>query len=156
MVRPKYAEQLLLPEWLEKRREVLERDNSTCQMCGATHKPLNAHHKRYDYGKWAWEYPMSNFITLFIDCHADTHDLEDGELHYSSDGPLIHFFVRQLESGMWIVYRKVVKSKHRTIVGECPSKALAYEEREKLKRQEYRKHKEASQESENIYRIRGY
>ena len=154
MAKLSYAEQLLQPEWFALRQKVLERENSTCQVCGATEKTLNAHHKKYIRGRLAWEYHMSNFLLLCEDCHADAHDLQDGELHFSKDGPMFHYFVRELENGLWLVYYKTLGSNKRTTVYECPNKTLAFEARDKLKRQACRKHKEET--PENIYRIRGY
>lgn len=148
-----YSGQLLRPEWRAFRLKVLERDGNACVVCRGT-KRLQAHHKKYEYGKMAWEYPMSNFVTLCENCHSAHHDLQDGEIHQDPDGPLFYYLVRQLDSGMWTVYYKTLGSAKRTIVYECPNQKLAFEARDQLKRQAYRKHKDKAQE--NIYRIRGY
>lgn len=55
------------------RRAVLTRDNHTCQHCGATDRPLNAHHVK----PWA-EYPelrtvTSNGLALCDVCHFALH-----------------------------------------------------------------------------------
>lgn len=41
-----YKEQLTDGRWLRKKNEILERDNYTCQRCGATSN-LQVHHKEY-------------------------------------------------------------------------------------------------------------
>jgi hypothetical protein len=60
-------------EYKAWRKSVFERDNYTCQMCGARGVKLNAHHifpyahfpeKRYD---------IKNGITLCIPCHQKWH-----------------------------------------------------------------------------------
>lgn len=67
-----YKEQLADREWLKKKNEILERDNYTCQKCGAT-SHLNVHHKYYNESKLAWEYPEEALITLCADCHENEH-----------------------------------------------------------------------------------
>ena len=67
-----YKEQLADREWLKKKNEILERDNYTCQKCGAT-SHLNVHHLVYDSGRKAWEYPNDKLITLCERCHAIEH-----------------------------------------------------------------------------------
>lgn len=67
-----YKEQLADSRWLQKKAEILIRDNYTCQKCGAT-SHLNVHHLSYEIAKLAWEYPNENFITLCQNCHENTH-----------------------------------------------------------------------------------
>lgn len=67
-----YKEQLADGRWLRKKTEILERDNYTCQKCGAK-SHLNVHHLVYENGKLAWEYPNENLITLCEQCHAKEH-----------------------------------------------------------------------------------
>jgi endogenous inhibitor of DNA gyrase (YacG/DUF329 family) len=57
-----------------ERRQILERDNYTCQECGETEVKLNAHHinPAASYPKKAHD--IDNGVTLCIDCHADRHD----------------------------------------------------------------------------------
>ena len=69
-----YKEQLADREWLKKKNEILERDNYTCQKCGAT-SHLNVHHKYYNESKLAWEYPNDALITLCEDCHENEHHI---------------------------------------------------------------------------------
>ena len=67
-----YKEQLADARWLKKRNEILERDNYTCQKCGAT-SHLNVHHLSYEKNRLAWEYPNERLITLCEGCHENEH-----------------------------------------------------------------------------------
>lgn len=69
-----YKEQLADARWLKKRNEILERDNYTCQKCGAT-SHLNVHHLSYEKSRLAWEYPNEKLITLCEECHENAHDI---------------------------------------------------------------------------------
>ena len=67
-----YKEQLADSRWLQKKTEILVRDNYTCQKCGAQ-SHLNVHHLSYEKGKLAWEYPNEQLITLCEQCHSKEH-----------------------------------------------------------------------------------
>lgn len=67
-----YKEQLADSRWLQKKAEILIRDNYTCQKCGAK-SHLNVHHLVYEDGRLAWEYPNEKLITLCEQCHAMEH-----------------------------------------------------------------------------------
>jgi len=69
-----YHEYIQSDEWKEKRAQVLERDNWTCQECGAGHKAiLQAHHTTYfNVG----DEPLRDLITLCKLCHDRTHGRE--------------------------------------------------------------------------------
>lgn len=69
-----YKEQLADARWLKKRNEILERDNYTCQKCGAT-SHLNVHHLYYEKGRLAWEYPNEKLVTLCDGCHREAHSI---------------------------------------------------------------------------------
>ena len=69
-----YQDQLADSRWLQRKAEVLLRDNYTCQKCGAK-SYLNVHHKNYQSGKLAWEYPSEELITLCKDCHEKEHNI---------------------------------------------------------------------------------
>jgi ribosomal protein S27AE len=57
------------PEYYQWRKEVLKRDNFTCQECGKTGESLHAHHKKevFNYPELIFE--VSNGITLCEPCH---------------------------------------------------------------------------------------
>jgi len=61
-----------MPEYIEWRSAVYERDNWTCQECG-TQGPLNAHHIK----SWAhhpeFRFDIDNGVTLCEKCHAEKH-----------------------------------------------------------------------------------
>lgn len=67
-----YKEQLADSRWLQKKAEILIRDNYTCQKCGAK-SHLNVHHKEYEKNKLAWEYPNEDLVTLCQSCHENEH-----------------------------------------------------------------------------------
>lgn len=69
-----YKEQLADGRWLRKKNEILERDNYTCQRCGATSN-LQVHHKEYLANKKAWEYSNEDLITLCVNCHENEHNI---------------------------------------------------------------------------------
>ena len=64
-----YAEKLKDPRWQRRRLEVLERDNFTCELCGATHKTLHVHHGYYANDMDPWDYAMSSLHCVCEDCH---------------------------------------------------------------------------------------
>lgn len=68
-----YEEQLQDERWLWMKDQVMERDFRVCQHC-MTGKNLQVHHRYYDDGKMAWEYPMRALITLCKTCHEREHD----------------------------------------------------------------------------------
>lgn len=65
-----YSEQYKDPRWQKLRLKIFERDKWTCQVCEATEKNLQTHHKYYIENKYIWEYPEEAFITLCEDCHS--------------------------------------------------------------------------------------
>lgn len=69
-----YKEQLADSRWLQKKADILIRDNYTCQKCGAK-SHLNVHHKEYKSGKLAWEYPDEVLVTLCRECHENEHKI---------------------------------------------------------------------------------
>jgi len=54
------------------RRAVVERDNNTCQKCGATTR-LHAHHIKDFEHHYELRYEVSNGVTLCADCHQRLH-----------------------------------------------------------------------------------
>jgi hypothetical protein len=69
-----YLQKLKDPRWQKFKALVHIRDNWTCLKCGASHKTLVAHHRKY----WGepWEAPFEQVITLCVNCHDEVH--EDG------------------------------------------------------------------------------
>lgn len=68
-----YKEQMNDPRWVERSREIMKRDNFTCQLCGKNHVRLNVHHIRYIKGKDYWDYPDELLMTVCETCHAKIH-----------------------------------------------------------------------------------
>lgn len=91
-----YKMQLLSPMWEERRKQILRRDNYTCQKCGKTDVMLNVHHKEYLKGVKAWEYPDEFLITLCEQCHFDTHneqiESDTRVIHYAEVGKMYEYY----------------------------------------------------------------
>lgn len=64
------------PEYKQWRLSVFQRDNYTCQNCGATDKKLNAHHIKRFAKDAANRFNIANGITLCVDCHRELHKRE--------------------------------------------------------------------------------
>lgn len=64
-----YSDLLRDPRWQKKRLEIMQRDNFTCQHCGAQDKELQVHHMLYTKGAKPWEYNERHLITLCRQCH---------------------------------------------------------------------------------------
>lgn len=73
-----YREKLFDRRWLEKRAEIIKRDNFRCAICGSTNG-LVVHHKQYHYNKKEnrksdpWEYDNKCLVTLCESCHKRGH-----------------------------------------------------------------------------------
>lgn len=52
----RYSEKLRDPRWQRKRLLILERDEWTCQFCGADDVTLHVHHKFYIPDREPWDY----------------------------------------------------------------------------------------------------
>ncbi len=70
-----YGEKLKDPRWQKLRLEIFNRDGFACRVCGAKHKPLNAHHSYYERDvEGIWDYDPRSIITLCEDCHSQEHE----------------------------------------------------------------------------------
>lgn len=67
--------------WIEKRNEILNRDEYRCQVCKSG-KSLEVHHTYYE-NKQAWDYPSESLITLCRSCHKETHKIRTVIKDYS-------------------------------------------------------------------------
>ena len=68
-----YGESLKDPRWQKKRLEILNRDDWTCQICGAKDKELHVHHMIYYDKRKPWDYSSLELITLCDECHKVEH-----------------------------------------------------------------------------------
>ena len=88
--RQDYSELLKDPRWQKRRLEILNRDNWTCQICGAKDKMLHVHHTCYEKGKKPWEYPDKILITLCEECHKNEDRckkyIQDHLRYFAKDG----------------------------------------------------------------------
>lgn len=68
------------PNWDEQRLRALERDNYTCQQCGAQEDGMNVHHiiprKSFSEDSWDAMNDLSNLTTLCHSCHARFHMIQ--------------------------------------------------------------------------------
>ena len=75
-----YNTQLQANQWLERRQQILTRDNHRCVRCGSSNQ-LNVHHRQYHTrtanGQFVepWNYKSHNLITLCRSCHQLGHKL---------------------------------------------------------------------------------
>lgn len=58
------------------RKSVFQRDEYTCQSCGAKNTKLNAHHIKRFAKDIANRFNVENGITLCVDCHKQLHKIE--------------------------------------------------------------------------------
>lgn len=92
-----YSTLLRLPQWQRKRLEVMFRDGFRCVSCGADHRTLNVHHKRYIRGHRPWEYDHDNLETLCEPCHESKHWPGDIDLSRLSDDEVRDFLAWSIE-----------------------------------------------------------
>lgn len=73
-----YQELLRTPQWQEKRKQILKRDNYRCCNCGSS-SGLEVHHRQYHILKVTgsfrkpWAYSDRNLVTLCANCHKAGH-----------------------------------------------------------------------------------
>ena len=70
-----YIKERASVEWQRKVDEIRQRDNYTCQICGAKDKQVQVHHTWYNQKLHYWEYPNEQLITLCKDCHSRETEL---------------------------------------------------------------------------------
>lgn len=74
-----YKEKLRDPRWQQKRLDVLNRDEWTCQLCGDKKTELHIHHFCYDVEtRDPWNVDDSALITYCKSCHAYVESIDDG------------------------------------------------------------------------------
>lgn len=71
-----YKDKLNAKEWRDRRREILVRDNFTCQKCGHRSRSNHVHHMVYIIGLQPWEHPDECMLTLCSNCHKYEHQSE--------------------------------------------------------------------------------
>ena len=67
-----YGKQLLTSAWLQRKYEILKRDNYVCSNCLAdnSESQLQVHHICYIKNRKAWRYPDYLLVTLCQKCHS--------------------------------------------------------------------------------------
>lgn len=75
-----YHALLALPEWHERRNQILARDEFKCRYCGRSRSAfdpdcvLEVHHQHYIINRLPWDYPDELLITLCKPCHTKLHE----------------------------------------------------------------------------------
>jgi hypothetical protein len=73
-----YGALILHPNWKSKRKEIIERDQFKCVICGSS-DDLQVHHRQYHFikaiqkFKVPWDYAGHLLITLCSSCHGRGH-----------------------------------------------------------------------------------
>jgi len=119
-----YEDQLKDARWLEFRERVISADGGKCIVCGSD-KNLNAHHDHYNKGKQAWEYRLTEVVTLCRRCHETHHKMQE-----TAEELLLHT-VRRLKFD-WEMIFALVEVACTSINHEHSRYKTAY--RERLKR----------------------
>lgn len=91
-----YEQQLKTKEWYYVRDRVLQRDMHMCVKCGAgkfSVAELNVHHKYYEKGKMAWQYPDEALVTLCGKCHKAFHFVKNTSHLTELDKALSHLVI---------------------------------------------------------------
>ena len=70
-----YSSMLRDPRWQRKRLEIMKAADFACQECGAKTDELHIHHKYYERGLKAWEYPDIAYACLCLECHKSAEEL---------------------------------------------------------------------------------
>lgn len=77
-----YYQQLTSKEWLDKRTEILIRDEFKCQHPDCNKKTrLEVHHLDYIPGIWLWNYPNDMLITLCNKHHNQEQDRQKADTY---------------------------------------------------------------------------
>lgn len=71
-----YEDQLKTSAWMQRKYDILKRDNFVCSecLCDNFERPLEVHHVTYIANRKAWEYQDYLLVTLCRDCHQKEHD----------------------------------------------------------------------------------
>lgn len=121
-----YAEQLKSPKWQKLRLEVLQHDNFTCKMCGATDKQLHVHHGAYISGYKVWDYEPWLLHTLCNECHAHTESCLV-EMNYSIASMIPSeeniFFIQRIANDI-----RLLSDKHKKAIEHILDMAFDIEE----------------------------
>lgn len=77
---PNLLDLLVTLEWTSKRKEIMERDDFRCVLCGADasnkHNFFNVHHIEPLSISWEKRLANNNLVTLCVSCHKNTFGKE--------------------------------------------------------------------------------
>ena len=77
-----YSDKLKSPQWKSKRKEIIARDKSTCQLCGVKHNKMQVHHTIYYPDTEPWDYSNDILVTLCPECHQNEEFLKSFDMSY--------------------------------------------------------------------------
>ena len=72
-----YSKKLQDPRWQRKRLEILQRDDFSCQACGADDKTLHVHHRYYRQSRDPWDYDDTALVAVCDECHDGIHESKE-------------------------------------------------------------------------------
>ena len=72
-----YSDKLKDSRWKAKRKEIIERDNKQCRLCGMKDVVFHVHHQWYDWDTEPWDYEDECYLTMCPDCHEEYHVMQD-------------------------------------------------------------------------------
>jgi hypothetical protein len=87
-----YKQQLQLPEWKAKRREIFSRDAYACVDCSEDGVTVHCHHLHYIAGKRPWEYHSDYLVTVCKGCHDKRHRSKIIKFESETDAELWYIF----------------------------------------------------------------
>lgn len=121
-----YSEKLKDFRWKDKRIEILERDEYSCQICGFESKSNHIHHTYYDKDIEPWEYENNSLITLCQGCHEDEENMKSLEItsyKYAMGLGLLRTEVAQI---IVLLSQIQEKQQDRELIKEIISSAINY------------------------------
>lgn len=101
------------PKWKQRRKDIIKRDNYTCQDCKSKSN-LQVHHKYYNNLYLYWEYSDKFLTTLCKTCHNDLHDVTPISMLYESPYKFTKDINYAVSNKIYNLVKKINKSKIRT------------------------------------------
>lgn len=110
-----YKKQVTDPRWVQRSREIMRKDNFTCQLCGRKSTRLNVHHIRYISGKDYWDYPDNLLMTVCEVCHSKIHGKYVEKIHNTHKGKIMFLEVlrnKDLTPNAKIILSDIISTKN--------------------------------------------
>jgi hypothetical protein len=117
-----YYDKLKDPRWQKLRLQVFERDKWTCRDCGATDRPLHAHHAFYEKGVEPWDYLPHTIMCVCDNCHEKRHRLIDTITSFSG---LLSIDLMENVSRLIRLVRLINAMKHKELANNVIIKTIS-------------------------------